>query len=106
MRVRLILVGSTNRRWMKSCFRTWWHTKLRPRVTVSVSSIKAGITDVDQWFSNYAATDQHYLLHFYRTGDKSEFKDFWQENAPLLQGKPIPKFEPRKRTFRMDGVVI
>ncbi|HYX52666.1 MAG TPA: hypothetical protein VE783_04395 [Candidatus Limnocylindrales bacterium] len=67
---------------------------------------QAGITDVDQWFSNYAATDQHYLLHFYRTGDKSEFKDFWQENAPLLQGKPIPKFEPRKRTFRMDGVVI
>src|SRR5689334_22708728 len=36
-----------------------------------------GINDVDQWFSNYTAADQAYLLHFYRTGDKGEFKNFW-----------------------------
>jgi hypothetical protein len=67
---------------------------------------QAGISDADQWFSNYAAADQRYLLHFYRTGDKGEFKDFWQENASLLEPKPIPMFRPQKRIFRMDGVVI
>jgi len=27
-----------------------------------------GITDTDQWFCDYTACDQTYLLHFYRTG--------------------------------------
>jgi hypothetical protein len=67
-----------------------------------------GITDpeVDQWFSNYTAADQAYLLHFYRTGDKGDFKNFWRDNAPLIEPKPIPHFKPTKRVFRMDGVVI
>lgn len=65
-----------------------------------------GIADVDQWFSNYTASDQAYLLHFYRTGDKGEFKNFWREGAPLIEPKPIPEFKPKKRVFRMDGVVI
>jgi hypothetical protein len=65
-----------------------------------------GITDVDQWFSNYTAADQAYLLHFYRTGDKGEFKNFWREGAPLIEPKAIPEFKPKKRVFRMDGVVI
>lgn len=67
---------------------------------------RVGITDVDQWFSNYTAADQSYLLHFYRTGDKGEFKNFWREGAPLIEPKPIPEFKPKKRVFRMDGVVI
>ncbi|PYP92488.1 MAG: hypothetical protein DMG65_03965 [Candidatus Angelobacter sp. Gp1-AA117] len=65
-----------------------------------------GITDVDQWFSNYTAADQTYLLHFYRTGDKGEFSAFWKEGATLIEPKPIPIFKPTKRVFRMDGVVI
>jgi len=65
-----------------------------------------GITDADQWFSNYTAADQRYLLHFYRTGDKGEFHEFWREHAKLIEPKGIPKFVPRKRVFRMDGVVI
>jgi hypothetical protein len=67
-----------------------------------------GITDtnVDQWFSNYTAADQKYLLHFYRTGDKGEFQEFWREHAALVTPKAIPTFVARKRVFRMDGVVI
>jgi hypothetical protein len=65
-----------------------------------------GITDADQWFSNYTAADQRYLLHFYRTGDKGEFHEFWREHAKLIEAKAIPQFTPRKRVFRMDGVVI
>jgi hypothetical protein len=65
-----------------------------------------GITDVDEWFSQYTAADQAYLLHFYRTGEKGDFQTFWPDHAPLVQPKPIPQFTPRKRIFRMDGVVI
>jgi hypothetical protein len=65
-----------------------------------------GIVDVDQWFSNYTACDQAYLLHFYRTGDKGEFREFWREHAAMIRAKEIPAFVVKKRVFRMDGVVI
>jgi hypothetical protein len=67
-----------------------------------------GITDtnVDQWFCNYTAADQAYLLHFYRTGEKGDFRTFWAGNAPPIEPKPIPAFTPARRTFRMDGIVI
>lgn len=60
---------------------------------------------------DYAITPEQRLfllghLFGYRTGDKDEFKNFWRENAPMIQPKPIPDFKPKKRVFRMDGVVI
>jgi len=67
---------------------------------------EAGITDVDQWFSDYSACDMAYLLHFYRTGDKGESASFWRDNTPLLEPRPIPGFVPTKRALRMDGIVI
>jgi hypothetical protein len=65
-----------------------------------------GITGIDPWFCNYTACDQAYLLHFYRTGEKRDFQAFWSEGAPSIVPKPIPRFTPTRRTFRMDGVVI
>ena len=67
---------------------------------------EVGIRDLDGWFSAYTAGDQAYLLHYYRTGEKGELRDFWPEKAPLLEPKPVPQFTPAKRTFRMDGIVI
>jgi hypothetical protein len=67
---------------------------------------QAGVTGIEQWFSNYTASDQKYLLHFYRTGEKGEFASFWVEDAQLVEPKKIPPFAPKKRTFRTDGVVI
>ena len=64
------------------------------------------ITDLDSWFSNYTACDQAYLLHFYRTGEKREFRSFWVANAPLIKAREIPPFVPTRRSFRMDGIVI
>ena len=64
------------------------------------------ITGMDAWFSDYTACDQAYLLHFYRTGEKGDFRVFWRENAPLVQPKPIPLFTPKRRVFRLDGIVI
>jgi hypothetical protein len=65
-----------------------------------------GITDIDQWFCDYTACDQAYLLHFYRTGEKRDFRSFWADNAPLITPRPIPRFTPTRRVFRMDGIVI
>ncbi len=65
-----------------------------------------GITDIDQWFCDYTACDQAYLLHFYRTGEKRDFRSFWADNAPLIKPQPIPPFTPTRRAFRMDGIVI
>ena len=65
-----------------------------------------GITSIDQWFCNYTACDQAYLLHFYRTGAKQDFRSFWTAHAPLIKPRPIPSFTPARRAFRMDGIVI
>jgi hypothetical protein len=65
-----------------------------------------GITDVDQWFCDYTACDQAYLLHFYRTGEKRDFRFFWRIGAPAIEPKPVPRFTPTRKSFRMDGIVI
>jgi hypothetical protein len=67
---------------------------------------QVAISDLDCWFSNYTACDQAYLLHYYRTGEKRDFRTFWTGNAPLIKPLPIPRFTPKRRSFRMDGIVI
>jgi hypothetical protein len=67
---------------------------------------EVGITDCDQWLSDFTACDLAYLLHYYRTGEKLNSLSFWCDGAPLIQPMPIPKFTPRKRIFRRDGIVI
>ena len=67
---------------------------------------EAGVTGVDDWFSKYSACDLAYLIDFYRTGDKHDFQTFWPETVIRMDPKPIPPFAPKRRSFRMDGVVI
>jgi hypothetical protein len=67
---------------------------------------QVGITNIDQWFCDYTACDQAYLLHFYRTGEKRDFHCFWQSNSALIEPKAIPAFTPTKKAMRMDGIVI
>jgi hypothetical protein len=65
-----------------------------------------GIVDVDQWLSDYTTCDLAYLMHFYRTGEKRDFRSFWREGVPLIRPRYVPRFTPVKRVFRSDGVVI
>jgi hypothetical protein len=65
-----------------------------------------GIRDIDQWFGDYTACDQSYLLHFYRTGEKRDFRSFWNRNTSPIKPLAIPSFVPTRRAFRMDGIVI
>lgn len=67
---------------------------------------EAGVTDADQWLSDYTATDMAYLQHYYRTGEKRAFRSFWTADAPLVKPIPVPPFTPRPLTMRTDGIVI
>lgn len=67
---------------------------------------EAGVFDLDGWLSDYAACDFAYLLDLYRTGVRKPFKSFWQDNAPILQPKPIPRFQPTRWVARTTGIVV
>jgi hypothetical protein len=66
----------------------------------------AGVHDLDQWLSDFAACDFAYLRHFYTSGEKRPFRSFWVDGAPLLTPLPIPEFDPRVWRSRWDGVVV
>lgn len=66
----------------------------------------AGVDDLDQWLSDFAACDFAYLDHFYRTGEKREFRSFWRDGQPPLQPLPIPPFQPQHWKSRWSGVVV
>ena len=67
---------------------------------------QAGISHLDQWFSDHSAADVAYLAHYYRTGDKLDFQSFSKANCPLIEETPIPQFTPTKKAFRAEGLVI
>jgi len=66
----------------------------------------AGVFDLDQWMADFSACDSAYLMHFYRTGEKRPFRDFWRDGSPIIAPKPIPEFHPTAWVVRSDGVVI
>jgi hypothetical protein len=47
-----------------------------------------------------------YLLHYYRTGEKLDFRSFWRDGTPPIEVKTVPRFVPTRRVFRLDGIVI
>jgi hypothetical protein len=67
---------------------------------------EAGVHDLDQWVSNFAACDSEYLMHFYKTGEKRPFRSFWRDDAPLLEPLAIPAFHPTCWISRYEGTVI
>jgi hypothetical protein len=67
---------------------------------------EVGITGIDQWFADYTACDAAYLRHFYVTGEKVEFLNYWKQGNFLLEARPVPPFVPAMRSLRSDGIVI
>lgn len=66
----------------------------------------AGVHDLDQWVADFAACDVAYLMHFYRTGEKRPFREFWRDGAPVLPPAAIPDFHPTAWLSRSDGTVV
>jgi hypothetical protein len=67
---------------------------------------EAGVHDLDQWLSDFAACDFAYLHHFYKTGEKLPFKSFWIDGKQSLPPLAIPPFTPQRWVSRWDGVVV
>ena len=63
----------------------------------------AGVADLDQWMSDYSACDLAYLMHFYRTGEKKEFRSFMKPGQPVLAPLAIPEFHPTQWVWRFEG---
>ena len=68
--------------------------------------LQLAINEDSLYGAAYAFLGHVYKFKTYDGMDKDEFKNFWREGAPLIEPKPIPEFKPKKRVFRMDGVVI
>jgi hypothetical protein len=66
----------------------------------------AGVHDLDQWVADFAACDTAYLMHFYRTGEKRPFREFWKDGSPILEALAIPEFHPTQWLSRYDGTVV
>jgi len=66
----------------------------------------AGVFDLDQWISDFAACDVAYLMHFYKTGEKRPFRSFWQDDTPVLAAQAIPEFRPTQWLSRAQGTVV
>ncbi|HVE82816.1 MAG TPA: hypothetical protein VND93_08200 [Myxococcales bacterium] len=66
----------------------------------------AGVKDLDQWLSDFAACDFAYLKHFYATREKRPFLSFWKDDQPLLEPLAIPGFRPERWVSRWQGTVV
>jgi hypothetical protein len=66
----------------------------------------AGVRDLDQWISDFAACDSRYLKHFYKTGEKRAFRSFWQDGTALMAPLAIPPFRPTQWLSRHQGTVV
>jgi hypothetical protein len=56
-----------------------------------------GVKDLDQWVADYFAADWKYLQHYYRTGEKLDFRKLIQPGkGTLLTSLAIPEFKPQK----------
>ena len=67
---------------------------------------EAGVTDLDQWVSDYFHCDWRYLAHFYRTGEKRPFRSFWQDGGPAIEPMEIPAFQATCWRARSGGIVL
>jgi hypothetical protein len=66
----------------------------------------AGVRDLDQWMADFAACDSAYLMHFYRTGEKLPFRQFWCDGMPAITPLEIPEFQPERWVARNQGTVV
>ncbi len=59
-----------------------------------------GVTNLDQWASDWWAADWLYLQHIYRTGEKLNVRELLRPGAELLSPMEIPQFIPQRFVSR------
>lgn len=67
---------------------------------------EAGVSELDQWLADYSACDLAFLRHFYVTGERRPFREFWQPHQPLIAPLTIPTFVPTRWRRREQAIVL
>ncbi len=53
-----------------------------------------GVTELDQWFSDFVESDWRYLRHYYQTGQTPPWPECVVRDCTLLEPLPIPELRP------------
>jgi hypothetical protein len=62
-----------------------------------------GVTDLDQWISDWCHADWTFLEHFYRTGERLDVRTIYAPGCgEMLTPKPIPEFTPQRFVSRFS----
>ncbi len=61
---------------------------------------EAGVTDLDQWYSDFVETDWRYVRHFYVEGAIPEWGTCIATGCDLISPVPIPRLEHREVAVR------
>lgn len=61
---------------------------------------EVGVTDLDQWYSDFVETDWRYVRHYYEQGQIPDWETCRAANCPLIQPKPIPELAHRRVAVR------
>ena len=54
---------------------------------------EAGVAGLDQWYSDFVATDWRYVERFYQEGQLPEWRTCIARDCPLIEPAPIPPLE-------------
>jgi hypothetical protein len=61
---------------------------------------EAGVRSLDQWYSDFVATDWRYVERYYETDQIPPWEECVVHNQPLLQPAPIPPLAHRQVEVR------
>jgi len=61
---------------------------------------ECGVTDLDQWFSDFVEADWRYVERYYQTGQIEDFGYFIVVGAPIMKPLPIPTLELKEVQVR------
>jgi hypothetical protein len=59
-----------------------------------------GVTQLDQWYADFVATDWRYVERYYATDQIPPWQDCVMAGAPLIQAAPIPPLQHRQVEVR------
>ena len=60
----------------------------------------AGVTTLDQWYSDFVETDWRYVRHYYQNGMIPNWNDFRSTGCEIVESIAIPPISLREVTFR------
>jgi hypothetical protein len=61
---------------------------------------EVGVTDLDQWYSDFVETDWKYVRHYYVNGHIPDWTDGRSTGAEIIEPRIIPVLEHRKVAVR------